>query len=278
MMSKLKGLSVVYKLLIFVLFIISSITLVISYVSLKTFNEAISESVQDNLKNTAKLKIKNVEEYYSSSLKGINSFVSIPEIESAVKKLIFNQKDSVFSNDNRQMEEMSKALLNSYGYKSFYILSQNAELLFGDDNVSKQDAAFHLNGKVLQDIIISDIFKEGGQFYSFLSKPVTEADSVIGYVSVKMDMSSIYAIIQDTTGLGRTGESLIAKRTDDNGALFLNPLRHKQGAALSLKAEKGNVSAKPMLDAIARKEGFNIGQCVIEKENIYLTEVPDNFV
>ena len=53
----------------------------------------------------------------------------------------------------------------------------------------------------------------------------------IGELVIDIDMSPIYQTLQDSTGLGTTGEALIARK-EGNEVLFLSPLRHVPEAAL----------------------------------------------
>ncbi|MGD8716886.1 MAG: ATP-binding protein, partial [Desulfobacterales bacterium] len=67
----------------------------------------------------------------------------------------------------------------------------------------------------------------------------------------------IYELIQDTTGLGETGETLIAKKDGDQ-ALFLNPLRHDPDAALKRNIGLGERQAIPVQKALKGGSGSGI--------------------
>ena len=53
----------------------------------------------------------------------------------------------------------------------------------------------------------------------------------IGELAFEVDMETVYKLIQDVTGLGETGETLIGKRVDGD-VIYLHPLRHDPAAAL----------------------------------------------
>lgn len=254
MINWVKKLSIVYKLLLFVAIIITSITLIVSVVSLGAFNTSLTNAISGNLTNTAQLKINSIEQYYLSAIKSLNNFHMQPEVQGHTENIIRN--DFSAADSREEMLKIATSFLTSYGYLNFEILDRDLNQQLSFHQVLEVDSKKKVIGKVVNDVIISDIVKHNNKFYTYLSKPIMRADSLLGYLSIKMDMAPIYAIIQDTTGLGRTGETLIAKRTNDNGALFLNPLRHKSGIALKLKVEKGNENAKPILNAVNRKEGI----------------------
>jgi signal transduction histidine kinase/HAMP domain-containing protein len=81
--------------------------------------------------------------------------------------------------------------------------------------------------------------------------------AVIGGIALEIDMAFAYAIIQDTIGLGRTGEILIAKRYGDR-VVYLNPLRHDPGAALNRSIMLGSKLARPAQEAALGNTGAGI--------------------
>jgi PAS domain S-box-containing protein len=80
---------------------------------------------------------------------------------------------------------------------------------------------------------------------------------LIGFTVFEIDMAPIYELIQDTTGLGETGETLIAKKDGDQ-ALFLNPLRHDPDAALKRNIGLGERQAIPVQKALKGGSGSGI--------------------
>ncbi len=63
--------------------------------------------------------------------------------------------------------------------------------------------------------------------------PIRLDGLLVGAAKVVLSARDLVAITQDYTGLGDTGETLMARRTEDGGALILNPLRHDPDAMLT---------------------------------------------
>lgn len=84
-------------------------------------------------------------------------------------------------------------------------------------------------------VYFSTIFKnrrKGGSFSMFITAPIHDYDGrLIGVVALEVDITPLYELIQDTRGLGHTGETFIGMQIG-NKALFLNPLRHDPDATL----------------------------------------------
>ncbi|MBF8276068.1 MAG: Signal transduction histidine kinase [Candidatus Brocadiaceae bacterium] len=88
-----------------------------------------------------------------------------------------------------------------------------------------------------------------------VTAPVLDSKGVfIGELAFEVDMEMVYKQIQDVTGLGETGETLIGKGIVD-GAIFLHPLRHDPAAALKRKVMAGGGVGIPMLKAVQGERG-----------------------
>jgi polar amino acid transport system substrate-binding protein len=112
-----------------------------------------------------------------------------------------------------------------------------------------------------QTIFLSDIFQgahSGHGYEMYIAGPVhDQTGNFLGFVLISMDMTPVYTLIQDSTGLGRSGETLIGKRRE-NQVLFLNPLRHDPEAALQRTALVGSQVALPLQRAVQGKNGHGI--------------------
>lgn len=101
-----------------------------------------------------------------------------------------------------------------------------------------------------------------------ITAPVRGFDSqFIGVFAFELNMGPIYKFIQETTGLGETGETLIGEKVEE-GALFLNSLRHDKGAALNRKSYSGKESGFPILEAVQGRFGSGLSTDYRGKEII----------
>ncbi|MBA4373308.1 MAG: hypothetical protein C0402_10675 [Thermodesulfovibrio sp.] len=87
----------------------------------------------------------------------------------------------------------------------------------------------------------------------------------IGIIVIDIDMSPIYQSLQDTTGLGTTGEALIAQK-QGNEVLFLSPLRHAPDAALKKRVPFTNSTGYAAQKAAHGENGSGIAFDYAEKE------------
>jgi len=110
-------------------------------------------------------------------------------------------------------------------------------------------------------IHFSDVYfdkAEDNRFEMLLTAPATDFNGdFIGVIAFEIDMTPVYKLLQDTTGLGNTGEVLIGKRTG-NQVEYLNPLRHDPNAALKRKIDIGSEIGRPMQEAVQGRTGSGL--------------------
>ncbi len=84
------------------------------------------------------------------------------------------------------------------------------------------------------DVLISK--EAGNRPIMFCIAPINDSHGAfIGEIILELDMRPIYNMLHDRTGLGETGESLIARK-EANSVLFLSPLHHVPDAEMKKRA------------------------------------------
>ena len=92
----------------------------------------------------------------------------------------------------------------------------------------------------------------------FVVAPASDFDGVfLGVIVFEVDVGTIYSLIQDATGLGNTGETLIGKK-EGNEVLYLNPLKYDPKAALKRRIALGDQTGKPMQQAVQGGTGVGL--------------------
>lgn len=133
--------------------------------------------------------------------------------------------------------------------------------LYGNILVSTDKKAATLHMKIfpkakelLQEITFDTHTSPTGSLHFGTRAPVYLDGKILGTIVVDSEISSLAEISQDYTGLGETGETVIAKSTA-NGALFLTPLRFDKEASYkrTISATKQNA---PIIKALNNEIGF----------------------
>jgi signal transduction histidine kinase len=223
------------------------------------------------LNNIADLKKDKIETFFNereSDIKAAQYFYIIKTNLPLLDRR-FHDRANLSSNKyhkdlDRQISEFQK----SYGYLNVILTNPEGVILYSSDNAYEADylgrpfpeRIIYEKGK--KDIYFSDVGKsrETGRFAMMAAAPLMGFDGkFIGEIIIDIDMEPIYRFISDTTGLGATGEVVIAKREGD-AALFLSPLRHDPEAALKRKARFNEKAGFPAQQAVQGNEGSGISQ------------------
>ncbi len=103
---------------------------------------------------------------------------------------------------------------------------------------------------VFQDVTLG----EDGELLITFVAPIRLDGELIGAAKVLHSARELVDVTHDYTGLGETGETILARRDLEDGALVLNPLRHDPDAALRRNIAGAN-GRDPVLRAVAGEEG-----------------------
>jgi PAS domain S-box-containing protein len=110
-------------------------------------------------------------------------------------------------------------------------------------------------------VCFSDIYfdkVEDNRYEILVTAPAFDFNNIpIGVIAFEVDMTSIYNILQDNTGLGSTGESIIGRKTG-NEALYFSPLKFDPNAALNKKTPLGAKVAIAIQNAVQGKTGAGV--------------------
>ena len=114
-------------------------------------------------------------------------------------------------------------------------------------------------------VSISDLFADpestGNNVFLVAAPIITADNSFIGEVILEINARKVYSLINDATGLGSTGETLLVKiipnsdSSAPNKILYLNPLKFDSKAALNKTINVGDSSGLPAQSAATGNNG-----------------------
>lgn len=91
-------------------------------------------------------------------------------------------------------------------------------------------------------------YNNGNILRMFISGTIRMGDEVLGILIVENDIEDVVSITNDYTGLGKTGETVLAVKMDDGSAVYLTPLRFSKEQFLKVDSTK--LDDRVMKDAI----------------------------
>ncbi len=175
---------------------------------------------------------------------------------------------SVLSPNYRAKEQLYRdyfrTLLDSVGYYDLLLIDTRGNVVFSirHDSDYKSNlntgpyrdsalATAHQEAIALFDMQITQAqpYAPAGKPAIFIVAPVFNAGKIIGTLALQMDLDKLTAVTSDTTGLGKTGETILAQ-LDRDGALYVGTMRHIPDAAFRYHVPMDKI-ARPMRSALA---------------------------
>lgn len=267
-----KNLKIGVKLLVIVVSFAIITVSVTSYVGIHTAKETTKNNQITMLEHIADLKVDKIESFFNErkgDIKVAQDYFNVKTNLPIVTRFASDRTNPAYITAKKMLDGQIKTFLNAYGcYVDFMLVSPEGKVVYTSNELHEEidldnPLAGPEGGKAFEKgkkgIYFTDVFyasKYEDYVYGILiTAPASDFEGqFVGVIALELNMDPIYEFIQDTTGMGETGETLIGKKTE-HGVLFLNSLRHDKYAALKRKALVGDESGFPILEAVQGRNG-----------------------
>ncbi len=251
---------------------------VVGYITYRIYEKSLTEGVLNNLISIADNKANQIENYIIEREKNVASLAHSPAIVDAAKEYeaAFIKKGKMpwrYSPEFIAVDKKFRPFLTYYketfGFSDLFLISPHGNAVFsvmqGEDLGSNYYTGFYKDtelakvydrAKTLLETEVSDFefYPATNQPAAFLAAPVLKEGVVVGVMVLQMSNEEVYKLAGDYTGLGETGETIIASRVGDK-AIFLTPLRHDPNAAFRRRVSIGSKEDIPIQEAVQGKKG-----------------------
>ena len=231
--------------------------------------KALESARMEALKSVADFKAQMIEDFFNEQKKHILIAQQRPTIKRCTSILAgfsddFSSRD--YETIRGELDRTLKTYQPVYHYMNVVLTNPAGRIIYAlhkssgseklDDSLpALPQKPFH---EVKDEIQFSNIYENkflAGKFSMMFTAPIRSLEGkLVGMLAFEIDAQPIFKLIQDTTGLGKTGETLIARKEGDS-ALFLNPLRHDPNAALRRKVGLGTKQASSIESALEGRNG-----------------------
>jgi len=259
------------SILIFLLIIIFTI-LIVSYTGFFVTNKSIRNIRIETLESIADLKVDAIEKFFDvkiANLETAQGYYNIKHNLPILAQFANDKTDPAYIRAKNMLDDQLGTFQKIYGYLDVMLADKDGRVIYVsneshieadiDRHLSDIDGKAFING--IKGTTISHIFLnkiEGNDFEILITAPVCDFnETIIGIIALEVDMGPVYKLIQDTTGLGKTGETLVASN-NGNYATFLSPLRHDQDAALHKIVTLGGNNESPLQKAVKGRKGAGL--------------------
>jgi len=237
---------------------------------LASFETSLRETVLSNMATIADKKAEQINSYMAERLTDArllsqrnivhNGVVTLgqafrtggldsPIYRSAARQLRDNLGSSYGTDDFYDL-----LLMDTAGNVVFSIMQEpdlGTSLKHGPYRDTQLAKGFALTVQTLQTHLTRFAFyaPSGNRPTAFLTAPILEKGVLIGVLALQLDVSKLESVTADRTGLGRTGETVLAQK-DGGDAYYTGPLRHIKDAAYRYRVPLKK-AALPMQKALA---------------------------
>ena len=194
---------------------------------------------------------------------------SISSNLSVVERLLRDRGDPAYIDAHRRLDKQLQILQRTKQLGDVLLVSLRGKIVYASNRATEAEKLGNPlpgpRGTALQEsrtgICYSDVFRnemEGNVLEFLVTGPVCNPKGeVIGILAFEVNMDLILAVVEDTSGLGDTGETVVARKAD-GAALFLVPLRHDPDATLKRRAVYGAHVALPIQEATRGRQGSGL--------------------
>jgi len=262
------------KLKLSLLFItIISIALgIMGLINFQNAKETIVKNKIIELSIISDLKGREIRRFFEELERVITITQSRDSIKTNLPTIIqfFRTQDSVeFHQAQEILDDELKVLLKERNFYNIFLLNPEGKIVYalnkinnaqilGQGLIDPSHKAF-AEGQI--DVYFSEIFKDRTPEipYSMLvTAPVYDRGGrFTGEIAFEVDMNPIYELIQDISGLGNTGETLVGQRAGD-AALYIHPLKYDPYAAFNRKVYYNEKKGIPMQKATLGESGTGL--------------------
>lgn len=169
------------------------------------------------------------------------------------------------------VDEFINRIKEKFNYNNIYITAPSGKITFSTDPSKSAGSNFiDPDGVSLRNSLLgthfSNVQLENDIYYIYAGAPVNHENGETSIVFIQLELSPIYEMLSDTTGLGNKGEIILARAdTAKKRIHYMNPLRNKPSETLEVLDNNERVP-RYITKALAKDEGVGTGTDYREEE------------
>jgi PAS domain S-box-containing protein len=249
----------------------------VTFISYAFASQALTRQVTTALETISENKAQQIDLYAFERQTDTVILSRQPIVVNALESFTDAFQNGANSETYKRTEEQFRPFLadytQSYGYEDLFLFSSSGDVVFsvrGDKDFgtnfytgpykdSELGKVFS-NAQTLLTAEFSDfrIYPVTEQPAAFIAAPVVKDGKLIGAVALKLSNLDLYNKVNDYSGLGLTGEIVIASQVDEQTILYITPLRNDPDSAFKRSVIIGSDTGIPIQRSIAGVRGNGI--------------------
>ena len=230
------------KLLIIILVFMSISPIILSYFFISVESKTLlHDNSISKLNDIATLQHKRIRQLLNSKKESVNLIASRTQLRLLVERI-----QNIYSTESKNhiLKILEDAKQSASNIKKLSIISLEQNIIVTTDTAinSQHQDNFIYSNQTSKDFFNIQIYRgnEDRLIIGFLERLYIK-DKHVGYISVEFSNQELLSIISDYTGLGRTGEVVLAGRDTEGNTMFLTPTRHNENSAFNIVTPKEKV-------------------------------------
>jgi signal transduction histidine kinase len=275
---RLNNLSITWKFVLWFLFVALVPLTIATYISYQSSRSVLREEVTKNLLAVAENKANQIESYLNNKKENIIMLSNMSDVILAMEKFdkAFDVSKKADSPEYIAVDEEYRPFLsyyqNSFGYSDLFLIRTYGDVIFSvvrkkslksiyTDSPYKdsQLAKVFIKANMSKQTEISDFeyFPQINSGAVFIASPVFKGGDVIGVLVAQLGNEGVVKLVQDYSGLGKTGEITIGAKID-NEIMYIAPLRFDRDAAFKRKIPVGSNGESGLQKAVNGERGSGV--------------------
>ncbi|MGJ0505962.1 MAG: response regulator [Methylocystis sp.] len=239
---------------------------------------SLEQTVQTSLQVVAKKKVEQLENLTLEKIRSVESLMHSPSISEAVRDLsdaigAQGRDSDVYRQAVAKHGPALGQIADTFNYVDCALISPAGETLFdqagtqvfktnllkGAQPATNLSETIDRARTLLQaEISAFEIYPGLDEPAAFIAGPVLDHGVVIAVVVFRLKNEELYGAINDYTGLGETGEVLVAARLDPGQMVVVNPLRHDASKPFSIRTPLASGAFPVLAKALAGVHGSGL--------------------
>jgi signal transduction histidine kinase/DNA-binding response OmpR family regulator len=247
---------------------------ILAVVTYRLSSRSIEDTLRSKLLRIGEVKVSQIETYAIERIRSVSALAHTRTIIEGSEQLLAAQKKANPVVEYWKIDTTIRSHLTyvaeSYGYPDLLLVAPDGTVVFslsqrlptgaslksdelkGTELASVVDRARTL---MQDDVSGFELYPGSNQPEAFIAGPVLKEGQLIGILVFQLDNHDVFGIFRDYTGLGETGDTIVAAQTG-NDAVVVNALRHQPDAAFQLRVPMGSPKNVEIQAAVEGRRGY----------------------
>ena len=269
-----RNMKIAPKIIIISFLIITVSISIVSYIGFYVAKRSIENTRIPALESIADFKVAIIEAFFNeraADIRTAQDYYNIKTNLPIMTQYAMDRTNPAYIAAKKMLDGQLKTFQNVYEYIDVMLVSKDGKIVYGTNEAHAEgdldsrlpcpdrEMTFEAGKK---GIYFTTVFRnrlEGYEFEMIVIAPVHDFNGkFVGCIAFEIDMEHVYKFVQNTTGLGKTGETLIGKRTSVEVLTVINTLRHDKEAALKRKVAFGEKAMFSIQEAALGRNGYGL--------------------